>query len=94
MGNWTLNKVYDFVNWHLKVIGQHDRHELENQTLVDSFEAGDTPEMWYTPERESKLERRSFSHAYEVTEFVNDYDKTVVSITYSDHIGYTLFYTE
>ena len=46
-GEENDNDLIDFTNWYLKVIKADSRFEVENQTLIDSFRAGDNPELWH-----------------------------------------------
>ena len=43
---WTEERIIDFINWYLKVHKLSDRYYLENKTLIESFERGDSPQMW------------------------------------------------
>ncbi len=44
---WDDDKVYDFVNWFLKLHKLPFRYTLENQEIVDSFKRGDDYKLWH-----------------------------------------------
>lgn len=43
---WTEERIIEFINWYLKVHKLSERYFLENKSLIESFEKGDTPQMW------------------------------------------------
>jgi hypothetical protein len=55
---WDDNKVIAFVNWYLKLNGIDDRHELENQYIIDSFQNGDDYKMWWANGNEPERRRQ------------------------------------
>jgi len=43
---WTTNKVIDFVNWYIDLKELGENNKLENKTIVESFLAGDSVDVW------------------------------------------------
>jgi len=44
---WTNNKVIDFVNWFLRLHKLPERYQLENMTIIESFQNGDDFKLWH-----------------------------------------------
>lgn len=44
---WTDDKVIEFVNWYVELHKLGTKYALENQSILDSFKAGDNISEWH-----------------------------------------------